>query len=134
MKKRIYLAGAMTGMKHEDVARERARIKSLFDKNMFEIVDPLDGFNIDEPYLYTDRAVVSSNKYRIDRCDIVLAMLDSQRVSIGTVSEILYAKNKGKFVIGVAPAGWAKHPWITEHIDVSVKTVDDAIEHIKLFL
>ena len=77
------------------------------------------------------KVILSHDLLDIRRCDILVAcLLDTDKVSIGTVAEINYAKALGKTIITVMELSGNihDHPFVTEQSDYIVETVSEAAE------
>ena len=128
----VYLAGKMTGLTKEEMTRWRRKARELFLKystySVFKVLDPTVVMLHDEP---SDKEITASNKYQIRNSDIVLAEIDFDEISIGTIGEIVYAHTIGKPVIV-----WGKnerikwHPWIQGHIIADFAELENAVRYI----
>jgi len=72
--------------------------------------------------------IIQPDKDDIDTCSILLA--NCWQISVGTTMEILYAWERGKYVVTVIPNGVFKSLWATGHSHYVTGTVEDAIAHI----
>ena len=127
----VYLAGKMTGLSQKDMIRWRNASRQHLEDNGFKVLCPaslpLDIDNV------TDREIVHSNKYQIRHSDIILAELAYKEISIGTVSEIIFAGTMDKPVIVWGEAyNIVDYPWIKEHTTKHFKTLNKALEYICL--
>lgn len=124
----VYLAGKMTGLTYEQMTEWRNHAKTQLVRHGFKTLDPatqpLNGS------VWTPREVVDSNKYQIRNSDIVLAELNYENVSIGTVGELVYAREHNKPVIAWGKASIIKHPWIQEHATKIFTTLEEAVNYL----
>ncbi|ABO49728.1 hypothetical protein Dred_1194 [Desulforamulus reducens MI-1] len=126
----VYLAGKMTGLSLEEMSGWRKRAAGLLHDHGFNTLNPFEVFKIEIAHkLQTStREIVDSNKYQIRHSDVVLVELDHADISIGTIGEIVYAKEQGKPVIC-----WGKaekvinHPWVWEHITAAYNNLEEAL-------
>ena len=124
----VYLAGKMTGLSLEEMSTWRLHAKALLGDD-FQILDPSE---IEQAEKMTRRAIVDHNKFQIRHSDIVLAELNHESVSIGTLGEIVFARENGKLVIT-----WGKaekitgHPWVEEHATLHFPDLSSAARYIK---
>ena len=72
--------------------------------------------------------MVESDKADIDECDTLL--VNYVKPSVGTSMEVLYAWERGKIVILVAPQNVVISPWLVYHSHHLFHTVEDAVAHI----
>jgi len=129
----VYLAGKMTGLDREEMNKWRHRAEVTLLDHGFKIANPASvPFNFDgysnSP---TNKEIIASNKFQIQRSDIILAELNHTEISHGTNAEIVYAGTIGKPVIV-----WGENysvinsPWIAEHTVKQFSRMDDALEYI----
>lgn len=130
----VYLAGKMTGLTYEEMMEWRIHAENFLripdtGESKFRIINPVD---TDFGTTPSKREMVHSNKFQISNSDIVLAELNHEEVSIGTLFEIAYANEKGKPVIV-----WGKnkkiidHLWVEESITKAFDTLFDACVYIR---
>ena len=121
----VYLSGAMLGCSDAECKdwREYAKRRLKCDTR-----DPvvLRDFRGREQEGVVE--VVEKDKADIDDCDIVL--VNFIRPSVGTSMEILYAWERGKTVVLVAPQGAVISPWLLYHSHKVFPALDDAIASI----
>ena len=128
----VYLAGKMDGLTDEEIGGWRyVAAENLIG---FEIMDPADFyFNIKKYYPEgepTPREITDNNKWMIQQSTVVLAEMDHDAPSVGTVSEVIYARTIGKPVIiwGTSPS--MKTPWIIEHSTRQFDRLEDAVGYL----
>lgn len=82
------------------------------------------------------KIIVSKDLLDIDMSDIVVAnFLGAKKPSIGTVSEMGYAKAKGKTIVTILEEGNVhNHPFVTELSNAVVGTLDDALTIVNSLL
>lgn len=123
----VYLAGGMAGLTKEEMSAWRMMAHNRL-WNEFHVFDPSDTPLSER---LTDREIVDSNKFQIRNSDVVLVELDHDRASIGTIGEIVFAREQGKPVIAWGRAyNIINHPWIKEHITIHFEKLEDAVQYI----
>ena len=125
----VYLAGKMAGLSLEEMSEWRKVAKDILIPNGFAVLDPVDVYKV-EHNKATSREIVDSNKYQIRHSDIVLAELNHDQLSIGTLGELVFAREMGKVVIAWGGAGFVDHPWVQEHVTVLYGSLRDALKCI----
>jgi hypothetical protein len=73
--------------------------------------------------------IVEGDKVDIDASNVLLVWFP--KPSVGTCMEILYAWERGKYVVVVVPPGISISPWLTYHSHLITESWDDAIVFIK---
>ncbi len=122
--KTIYLSGAMLGCTDEECRdwREYAKLHltgKAFDPMVRDYRDrPMDGM----------MDMVVNDKADIDACNIVL--VNFVKPSVGTSMEVLYAWERGKKVILVAPCETVVSPWLVYHSHKVFHSVAEAVKYI----
>lgn len=141
----VYLAGTMTGLSYEQMKDWRIKAARRLRSHGFEVLDPCDRVDGDNFQQLMDCAhggaecvltpapeVVDSNIYHITRSDIVLAEFDYDRVSIGTIGEVIVAARELKKPV----IAWGKnhkvhsYPWVRKHLTAHRDDLDGALDHI----
>lgn len=102
----VYLAGKMTGLTVEEMREWRIHAAGQLRQAGFRVYDPTEAVF---PSDFTANEVVANNCFMIDRSDIILAEIDHDEPSIGTLGEIMYAGYLGKPVIV-----WGKNTWVQQ--------------------
>ena len=123
----VYLAGPMLGRSDDDckVWREKM-IDSVMDVNFN---NPMDRDYRDKKIEDgVDRDIVEHDKRDIDLSEIVVVHYD--KPSVGTSMEILYAFDRGKYILLINRSKKRLSPWLTYHASNIVKTLKEAIEVI----
>jgi nucleoside 2-deoxyribosyltransferase len=141
MKFIAYLAGPITGTSYGESTdwRETAREKlgpAILGMSPLRAKDYLKhetsiGDSYEDSVLSCSRGIMTRDFNDCQRADILIVnLLDSQRVSIGTVMEIAWAYSNRIPVIAIMePAGnLHDHAMIREAIGFRVTTLDEAIE------
>jgi nucleoside 2-deoxyribosyltransferase len=126
---RVYLAGKMDGLTRAQMGFWRGQAKRILEGCGFDCLDPtaLSSCN----YKPSDREIVDNNKFHIRNCTIVLAELDHEEASIGTIGEIIFARELGKPVIAWGTAKRViNNPWVTEHTTIICEDMGDAVDYI----
>ena len=124
---KVYLAGPIKGCADAEIFRWRKMAAAVLDA---PTLDPAAARNFvhkqsGDPL----NEIVNPNKHDIDASAIVLA--NCWQVSVGTSQEILYAWERGKYVVVVIPE--REQPasaWIIAHAHVVFTDLLAAIDHI----
>ncbi len=110
---KVYLAGPIAGMGDDQAGQWRDDATLLLNQDDIETVDPFKLRDFRGTFGVADLVVVEPDKADIDSCDVVLA--NCHIVSVGTSMEILYAWERGKLVVVIAPDPYHTSPWIRYH-------------------
>lgn len=134
MQKRVYIAGPLSGLPTGIVNQYRTNIKNTLAMYDISFIDPLCGFDIDNPEQYDPQLIFVSNKYQINISDILLAdfTLPEAKTSIGTLGEVIYAHTIGKLVIAIGDVQQLNHPWLIGNIDIISDNLTEACEYISI--
>lgn len=124
---RVYLAGPINDCTDEECKDWRERVKRELPD--VDFLDPMrrDYRNLES--METAAEIVENDKADINNCEALLVYHD--RPSVGTSMEILYAFERGIYVLTVGCTGKPLSPWILYHSSVIVNTLDEAIERLK---
>ncbi len=120
----VYLSGAMLGCTDEECRDWREHAKQNLN---CRALDPMVRDYRDRP-MDGMLDMVVNDKADIDACDTLL--VNFVRPSVGTSMEVLYAWERGKHVVLVAPHGVIVSPWLVFHSHHVFHSVDDAVRHI----
>jgi len=124
----VYLAGKMSGLSRSEMSAWRNAAKIKLAETGFHILNPV---NTDFGTNVTDSEIIHSNDFQIRHSDIILAELDYEQVSIGTICEIVEARRQGKPVIVWGTAyGIINHPHIKGRITRHYEDLVDAVQYI----
>lgn len=134
----VYLAGPMTGMRVADAITWRDSATERLHDAGFKVLNPANVLHGLPPDTIitgkVERELTSflRDKFEVGRCDIVLANLDlCATVSIGTVMEMAWAYDRGKFIVTVMPpCNPHSHPWLNFVSGAVVSHFEDAIDVI----
>jgi hypothetical protein len=136
----VYLAGPIDGVPGAESSGWREKIKEAIPDINF--LDPLrrkwTGFDYElgqwktpegssDVTVYTE--IVEYDKEDISKSNVVVVYHD--RPSVGTSMEILYAFDRGIYVLTIGCTGKPLSPWILYHSSKVVGTVDEAIETLR---
>lgn len=121
----VYLSGAMLGCTDEECKdwREYANARLKCETRDPVVLRDFRGREQDGVV-----EVVEKDKADIDACDIVL--VNFIKPSVGTSMEILYAWERGKTVLLVAPQHNGISPWLLYHSHKVFLALDEAIASI----
>jgi len=123
----VYLAGKMSGLTREEMTEWRIEAEDQLNNAGMSVLDPTRTILCTNP---SAREIVVNNKFQINHSNIVLAEIAFTGISLGTMSEIVYAGTKGKPVISWGKNEVHKYPWISEHTVKHFITLGEALEYI----
>jgi nucleoside 2-deoxyribosyltransferase len=140
----VYLAGPMTGMKIEDVRAWRLAAKETLAEAGFTVLDPSRGLMFLQPEAivqdaYTDEfretkhVIFERDKFDSIRADILFVNLKhAPRVSIGTMMEMAWAHQAGRFIVTVIePEGNPHmHAFVREASSIIFEDPEEACDYI----
>lgn len=123
--KRIYLAGPIFGKHDSECAEWRLAAIATLTNWGHIAVNPLnrDYRGIEDVEW---QRIVEEDLADIDSVDAMIVM--AKEPSWGTAMEIVYAKQKGKFIVAVATEPVS--PWLQYHVDVIAHNLGAAIEEV----
>ena len=124
----VYLAGKMAGLSKEQMNEWRDKaVDELVEAN-FNVLSPV---NTDFGTNVSDSEIIHSNDFQIGHSDIILAELDYEQISIGTICEIVEARRQGKPVIVWGTAyNIINHPHIRGRITRHCEDLENAVQYI----
>jgi len=124
----VYLSGKMAGLSKEEMNDWREKAAGDLVEAGFCILNPV---NTDFGSNVTDREIIDSNDYQIGHSDIILAELDYEQISIGTICEIVEARRQGKPVIAWGTAySVINHPHVRGGIARHCEYLENAVQYI----
>ena len=143
----IYLSGPIAGLTYTEGAdwREYATkcfpphiqgVSPLRGHRMLEGLGPIKNLMIDHP-LRKDTAINRRDKFDTLRATVVLVnLLGTTKVSIGTVMEMAWAFDHGiPVILAIEPEGNVHdHPMVRDCTSVRVSSLDEAIEAAVAFV
>jgi nucleoside 2-deoxyribosyltransferase len=144
MRKKCYLAGAITGLSFDDGQNWRQTAKTLLYEMGIDGYSPLRGKsflrkldvipaipNTTKP-MSTGKGIVTRDVYDVTSSDAVLInVLGAKTVSIGTVMEIAIGHVSRKPMVLVMEEGNIhEHPFVLEMVGYRVDTLQDGIDII----
>ena len=125
----VYLAGKMSGLTFGEMTAWRVKAENELKKNGFKVLDPTASFAKEKDA--TPREIVDNNKYQIKWSDIILAELNHNNISIGTIGELVFSREWNKPVIAWGCAkSVINHPWVQEHVTKIFERMEDAVQYI----
>lgn len=126
-KMKVYLAGPINDCSDSECRDWRERMKQEFPN--VEFLDPMrrDYRNLESVETATE--IVENDKRDILDTDLVFVYHD--KPSVGTSMEILFAFDRGIYVLTVGCTGKPLSPWILYHSTEIVDTIEKGIEKLK---
>jgi nucleoside 2-deoxyribosyltransferase len=137
----VYLSGPIAGLTYAEDSDWREYVTRCFPPHiqgvsplrghrMLENMGPITNGMLEHP-LRTDRAINTRNRFDTLQADAVLVnLLGTSRVSIGTVMEIAWAYDHNiPVVVAIEPEGNPhEHPMLRDCASFRVASLDEAIE------
>lgn len=140
----VYLAGPMTGMKIEDVRAWRLKAKDKLAEFGFTVLDPSRGLMFLKPeevvqdayvdeFKETKHVIFERDRFDSIRADILFVNLKHcNRVSIGTMMEMAWAHQAGRFIVTVIEkeGNPHMHAFVREASSIIFEDPEEACEYI----
>jgi len=140
----VYLSGPITGESYDDVTDWREETAAVLASYEITALSPLrhKGYlagetyiapSYDEHTMSKQKAITIRDRWDVMRSDIVLVnLLDTNRISIGTVMELAWADAFRKpIVLVMENGGMHSHPLLEEVCAFHVETLEEGIEVLK---
>jgi nucleoside 2-deoxyribosyltransferase len=135
----IFLSGPITGLSYEDSTQWRQDVQNKLPANIIPLSplrnkehlkrekDILDHY---DHILSTSKSITKMDYFDVKRSDIILVnLLNTKRVSIGTVMEVAWAYEMGKpIVIAMEDDNIHQHSMIRECADFILSDIDQALD------
>ena len=131
---KIYLSGSMAGVSWEEQTKWRRQVMDAIKYNDYHYVkkpvffDPTRFYNLKEKTQKSEREVMEFDLYNLRNSDLVIVNVNNQW-SLGTMSELILAKEYRIPVIGWNSSGEELHPWLVECITRMCDNLREAVEH-----
>jgi nucleoside 2-deoxyribosyltransferase len=127
----IYLAGGIMNLTTDEANNWRLESENEL-KNKFKILNPMRR-NFRDCEFQSQNEIVQLDKNDIVNSDILL--VNGTKPSWGTAMEILFAFERHKIVVVFTGDEFGKtSPWVAFHATRVTKTLQEAIDYIKLQL
>jgi len=141
---RLYLAGSISGKTKEEVEGYFHNYSTLFRKMGYQVFSPMSGrgelrvnstyepLGYDNP-IATDHAIVTRDRWMVGQGDILFCnLLESKRVSIGSMMELAWARELGKHVVLVMETGNIhEHAFVMECANIRFTFMQPAVAYLK---
>ncbi len=138
---KIYLAGGMGKFGKDNF--EEGNAWRVYCKHALEncecnykvqVINPNDYFNfIDEPPRYrTQREVMELDLHKLRDSDLVIINFNDVS-SLGSISELAIAYDRGKPIIGLNANRQKLHPWQTEMCNRIFDNIDEMLDYVEDF-
>lgn len=139
---KIYLAGKMSGLSHEEMNdwRQKLKVQLLFAAQIsdcqLQVINPVEFYNFEEKKHQSEAEVMEYDLAHVITSNIIVVNLNGLSTSDGTKIELHDAKYHNK--IPVIAFGGRKiygelHPWIKENITRVENTIEDVVRYIQEF-
>ena len=140
---KVYLCGGIQGMTYAECVQWRTRVGDVLDQHGIEALSPMRGkaylqreTSIKDSYeqhrMSTKAAIFARDKWDCLRADIILCnLLKAKSVSIGSMFEIAWAQDHGKYIIVVMEdVNPHVHAFVQEAASLIIPTMSEAIKHL----
>ena len=136
---KIYTSGAMSGLSLDEMTKWRRNFKNAIifsdykDYDDFEkkpvFFDPTLYYLPTENYHKSEREAMEFDLYNLRRSDLVVVNLNKLD-SVGTIMELILAKEYKIPVIAFGAGGQNIHPWISECCTRICDDMREAVNHV----
>jgi hypothetical protein len=140
---RVYLVGGIQGMTYKECVDWREKVSLELEFHNIETLSPMRGkaflkkeISIHDSYeqhkLTTKAAIFARDKWDCLRSDIILCnLLGAKNVSIGSMFELAWAQDHGKYIIVVMEdVNPHVHAFVQESASLIVSTLEEAVKHL----
>ena len=140
---KVYVAGPISGKTADETFAYFEGVESRLEAIGFEVLTPMKGKNhlrkegVFKPsgYTYplsTNHAIFNRDHWMVSQADVILVnLLESERVSIGSMFELAWASHMDKHVVVVMPEeGIHTHSFVLEAANVIFRSLDEAITYL----
>lgn len=121
---KTYLCGPINGCTDEECKNWREAAKLILHVTVDPMVRDYRGREDD-----CVKEIVELDKKDIDGCEALLVNYD--KPSVGTSMEVLYAWEKGKYIVVVCKEGTKLSPWLKYHSSEIVHSFQEAFELLR---
>ena len=132
-KMKIYLGGPIAGASIEELHGWRDQVKK--ELSSYTFLDPTDRVYSKEEEMSSKivNEIITLDKVDISISEIIFVNLSliGKLKCIGSIMELIYAFEKGKFVVVIMPTDSAVSPWITYHSHFVVNSIAEGCKVIK---
>lgn len=135
---KIYLSGSMSGVSWEEQTKWRKQVMDAIKYNGYHyekkpvFFDPTRFYNFEEKQQKSEREVMEFDLYNLRSSDLVIVNVNNQW-SLGTMSELILAKEYRIPVIGWNSSGEKLHPWLIECITRMCDNMRETVSHVAEF-
>lgn len=131
---KIYLSGSMTDTSWEEQTKWRRQFQDAIKFGDYDyekkvvFFDPTAYYNFEEKRHKSEKEIMEFDLYNLRNSNLVVVNLNNSK-SLGTMSELILAKEYHIPVIGWNPSGESLHPWLIECITRMCEDIREAVEH-----
>lgn len=123
----------MSGISWEEQTEWRRQVMDIinnsYHKKSVTFFDPTRFYNFKEKHQKSEREVMEFDLYNLRDSDLVIVNINNQR-SLGTMSELILAKEYRIPVIGWNSCDEELHPWLSECFTRMCDNISDTTEHV----
>lgn len=123
----------MSGISWEEQTEWRRQVMDIinnsYHKKSVTFFDPTRFYNFKEKHQKSEREVMEFDLCNLRNSDLVIVNINNQR-SLGTMSELILAKEYRIPVIGWNSCDEELHPWLSECFTRMCDNISDTTEHV----
>ena len=141
---RIYVAGAISGGKVEDVKSYFTNMSKELSSYGFDVLSPMTGkgkLRTSDTYramdypdpIATNRAIIGRDRWMVGQADVIFCNLSgATRVSIGSMMELAWAYELRKHIVLVMEKdNIHQHAFVKMVADIIFETSEEALEYLE---
>lgn len=135
---KIYLSGSMMDSSWEEQTKWRRQIQDAIKFGDYDyekkvtFFDPTQYYNFEEKRQKSEREVMEFDLHNLRNSNLVIVNLNNSR-SLGTMSELILAKEYRIPVVGWNPNNEVLHPWMESCVDRMCDGIRETVEYIVEF-
>lgn len=131
---KIYLSGSMMDSSWEEQTKWRRQFKDAIKYGDYDyekkvvFFDPTQYYNFKEKRHKSEKEIMEFDLYNLRNSDLIVVNLNNPK-SLGTMSELILAKEYHIPVIGWNPNNEQLHPWLKECVTRMCDDIREVVEH-----
>ena len=141
---RVYMVGGIQGMTYDECVKWRVNVGKVLEAYGIEALSPMRGkaylqreVSIKDSYeqhkMSTKAAIFARDKWDCLRADFILCnLLKASAVSIGSMFELAWAQDHGKYIIVVMEDEGNPHihGFVQESASLILPTLEEGVKHL----
>ena len=135
---KIYLSGGMSGLSFEEQTKWRRQFKDAIkfgDYNYEKKVsffDPTQYYNFEEKVHKSEREIIEFDLYNLRNSNLIVVNFNNPN-SLGTMAELILAKEYRIPVIGWNSSNKELHPWLEGCVTRMCSNIREVVSHVVEF-